>query len=496
MQGYLNRAGRMLATTIAVAVLATTALVATSGADPADASTTCDALCTKVRSELKVFTDWLATNKAKGWIGEVGWDSGADAAKWNALADIWFNDADRAGLWATSWATGEWWPNTHVHSVYSNVNGSALDTARSQAAIVEKHGTTSSYQRGINLNGGEFGAPSWSASKSSFSNANPGTYNSQWHYDGQGTFDFLASRGVKLVRLPFRWERVQPTLGGGLDANELSRITAAIDRAGAAGIKVIPQVFNYGGYMKYDGTQGVRATIGTAAVTYAHFEDLWKRLSTAWKANANVAGYGLMNEPASMTAVDGLTSAQVWEKASQRAVTAIRNNSDNRLVLVPGYNWSGAQRWNSTHPKAWISDSAANIRYEAHHYWDSDNAGSYGTYADELADAEARGYKASTIETTSTDTTANFSGNFTSTNPQYAHKIPMGAGSLTATLTLSSTTAKAVLVVADSANNELGRHVAYGTAKVTVNVPKGTNKVKVKGPQGTSYTLSVTHPLA
>jgi hypothetical protein len=55
---------------------------------------------------------------------------------------------------------------------------------------------------------------------------------------------------VKLVRLPFRWERIQPTLNGALDVNELGRLRAAISRAAAAGIKVVPTVFNYGGYRR------------------------------------------------------------------------------------------------------------------------------------------------------------------------------------------------------------------------------------------------------
>ena len=520
------------------AVLVGAGLLATAAAPVSAASTPCDALCTRVRSELKVFTDWLGTNNAKGWIGEVGWNSDADSAKWNALANVWFNDADRANLWVTTWATGEWWPNSHIHSVYSNVNGASLDTARLQAPVVEAHGTTASYKRGINVNGGEFGAPSWSATTSTFSNASPGVYNTDWHYDAQGTFNYLASRGIKVVRLPFRWERIQPTLGGALDAAELDRLAATINRAGAAGITVIPQVFNYGGYMKYDGSKGVRQTIGTAGVTFAHFNDLWSRLSTALKANPNVAGYGLMNEPAGMTSVEGLTAAKVWEKAAQQALSAIRATGDNRLVLVPGYNWSGAQRWNTTHPTAWITDAANNFRYEAHHYWDSDNAGSYGTYAAELADAEARGYKATTIEdgTTTTTTaapttttaapttttaapttttappttttappttttappttkTVRFSGSFTSTTLKFTHKVSTGAGPLTATMTSSSPTASLTVIVKDSSGRELTRATGAGTAQAVTTVSAGTNRITVKGPAGTTYTLDVVHPL-
>jgi endoglucanase len=103
-----------------------------------------------------------------------------------------------------------------------------------------------------------------------------------------------------------------------------------------------------------------------------------------------------MNEPTGLPSTSTLSAAKLWEKASQSALTAIRGNGDTQLVMVPGYNWSGAQRWAATHPKAWITDSAHNFRYEAHHYWDRDNSGTYThSYVDEVANAVSRGYAAS-----------------------------------------------------------------------------------------------------
>jgi hypothetical protein len=107
-----------------------------------------------------------------------------------------------------------------------------------------------------------------------------------------------------------------------------------------------------------------------------------------------------------MTQASGLTAAQTWEKGSQAAVSAIRGRGDTKQILVPGYNWSGAQRWSSTHPTKWIVDSANNFRYEAHHYWDRDNSGQYkNTYAAEVLDAVNRGY-GTTSESTTTTTAA------------------------------------------------------------------------------------------
>jgi aryl-phospho-beta-D-glucosidase BglC (GH1 family) len=197
-----------------------------------------------------------------------------------------------------------------------------------------------------------------------------------------------------------RWERVQPTLGGALDVTEVQRLTDAVGRASAAGLRVILDVHNYGAYWLSDGSQGVRQAIGSAQLPVAQFATLWQLLSASFRANPGVVGYDLMNEPV------GMSGPAAWEQASQAAVTAIRQSGDTKLVLVPGYNWSGAQQWTSQHPRAWITDPANNIRYEAHHYWDRDNSGAYvNSYASEVSDAQARGYVASQSTTTVAPTT-------------------------------------------------------------------------------------------
>ena len=47
-----------------------------------------------MRAELKGFTDWLTANGAKGYIGEVGWPSGADAAQWQLVESEPHAEAD------------------------------------------------------------------------------------------------------------------------------------------------------------------------------------------------------------------------------------------------------------------------------------------------------------------------------------------------------------------------------------------------------------------
>ncbi len=351
-----------------------------------------DALHRRVKAELKVFTDWLRDNRVRGYVGEIGWPDTSDYPKWNALAETWYRDADAANLWVTAWATGEWWIDPYYRlAIYENRTGaddSGVESANVQAPILESHPSTTSYLRGINVCGGEFGAPEPMASVSRFSNRNPGIYDTHYHYDSQATFDYLARRNIKLVKLAFRWERLQRSLGGPLDPTEHARLRDAVSRARTAGLRVLLDMHNYGEYYLFDGTRGVRRPIGSTYVTRAHFADVWRKISTAFRNNPGVVGYSLQAEPTGMP-----YGTRGWERASQAALNAIRRCGDTKLVTVSGYDWAGVQSWPRNHPAKWINDPVDNHRYEGHHYWDRNYSGSYvHSYADELADARARGY--------------------------------------------------------------------------------------------------------
>ena len=368
-----------------VALVLSLALPAAS----AEAATpACDPVCKRSLAQLKVFTKWLKRFKVKGYIGEVGWpDYASDAARWDSVGQQWFDAANKAHLPVTMWATGEWWGSSYELSVFEpTLAGQSVNKDNTQAPVYNANAQEGGW-RGINDNGGEFGA-SATAPTSSFSNTNPGRYDEAYHYDSSATFEFLAAQGVKTVRLPFRWERMQPVLGGPLDTNEVARVRAAVDRASAAGMNVVLDMHNYGGYYRSDGTTGIRRTVGSDELPIASFADAWQRISTAFKDDSGVYAYDLMNEP---VGIGGDTPAKTWEQATRAAVSTIRANGDNTWVMVPGYNWSGAWQWTSQHPRPWVK--AKHIRYEAHHYLDSDHSGSYQlSYDQEASNARAAGY--------------------------------------------------------------------------------------------------------
>ena len=370
-----------------------TILVAVLPGVPATASHVDDALRRKVISELEGFIGWLDRHQVPGFVGETGWpdDHFGDADRWNALAQDWFEVADAASLGAVVWATGEWWPRSYKLAVYENADEQGgVESANTQAPVLEAHLSTPVYMRGINVSTGTFCEGHGLEATSSFSNHDTGRYNECYRYDGQETFDYLAERGLDLVKIEFRWEILQRRLGGTLHAKSIERLLAVANRARSAGLKVILSMHNFGAYWLWDGEKGVRRPIGTARVTFADFANVWKRLSLRFKDVPDVH-YAIMSEPVGLKPRGELSPREVWEKASQRAVDAIRATGDIKTILVNGYRWSSLADWETIHPQPWITDPAGNYFYTAHHYWDRDWSGGYDySYADEVQYAEAQ----------------------------------------------------------------------------------------------------------
>ena len=203
---------------------------------------------------------------------------------------------------------------------------------------------------GVNLCGAEFGERDL-----------PGVYGQHYTYPTGRELDYYKSKGVMLVRLPFRWERLQRTLNGSLDEAELGRLDQFIGEVAIRDMKVLPEPHNYARY----GGQ----LIGTPAVPNAAFADFWRRLAGHLKGEAAVYAYGLVNEPHD---TNGL-----WPAAAQAAVDAIRSVDRTHYVFVPGDGYSGAADWAKRNPDLWVNDPANRLVYEAHLYFDRDKSGRY-----------------------------------------------------------------------------------------------------------------------
>ena len=211
---------------------------------------------------------------------------------------------------------------------------------------------------GVNLAGADFGA-------------GRGVYGTDYIYPNASELDYYREKGIELIRLPFTWERMQPELGGALDAAELGRMTAFLDAAAERGMHVIIDMHNYG---RYDGT-----VIGSGDVSIADFQNVWGQLGAALKGHPAISGFGIMNEP------HGFSSASVWPAAAQAAVDAIRDAGATQTIIVSGDGWSGAHSWMQLNADLRMTDPFDNVMYEAHQYFDRGSTGVYGSYDDEGA---------------------------------------------------------------------------------------------------------------
>ncbi len=206
------------------------------------------------------------------------------------------------------------------------------------------------YRRGVNLAGAEFGESKL-----------PGTYGVDYTYPTAAELDYYQSKGLTLIRLPFRWERLQRGLYGPLDGAELGYLDQIVAAAHARGMQVILDPHNYARY------QG--QLIGSAAVPNAAFADFWRKLAGHYRDESAIWAYGLMNEPHD--------TGGLWPMAAQAGVDGIRAADAGHLILVPGDQWSGAWSWQQANANLWISDPANNVMYEAHQYFDADSSGTY-----------------------------------------------------------------------------------------------------------------------
>jgi hypothetical protein len=326
-------------------------------------------------ARLTDFQTWLQTNHAKGYIGEVGWPGGEDAARWNAVASAWYDAADRDRLWVSAWAAGQWWPAGYPMAVYRFSGGgpSASVRAGRQASVVETHARPVGALRGVDLAGGAFGTAEDGNQR--YSNASPGVYGADYYYDSYPNYRYVASRGLAIVRISFTWERLQPRLGQPLDPVALAHLEATVRDAARAGLGVVLDLHNYGGYWFSNGETGRhRLALGSSQLPAAALAEVWRRLAVAFRDVPGVLGFGLMNEPRSLAA-EAAVGARVWEAASQSAVDAIRAVGDRRMVSVAAYGGSAPEQFARFHPHAWIRDPAQAVRYEAHQYFDSDGSG-------------------------------------------------------------------------------------------------------------------------
>jgi endoglucanase len=57
--------------------------------------------------------------------------------------------------------------------------------------------------------------------------------------------DYFASKGMNIFRIPFKWERLQPTLGGAFDSTQESALDSIVTYATNKGVYVLIDPHKY-----------------------------------------------------------------------------------------------------------------------------------------------------------------------------------------------------------------------------------------------------------
>src|SRR5919199_1786174 len=247
----------------------------------------------------------------------------------------------KIGVFAPGWASLYQWNDAAARvSVTASLPATTTTTASTAKDF------------GVNVAGAEFGESHL-----------PGVLGTDYLYAASGSRQaYFAGQGMKLVRVPFRWERLQPSAFGPLSSADVAGLRSMLDAAQTAGQHVILDMHNHARYF------GAPLTVADAA----QFNDGWQKLAQALRGHPALYGYELMNEPHDLP-----EGADGWASLAQSATTAIRQVDTQTTILVPGYNWQGAWTWQQSNPNLHVNDPAGRLLYSAHQYFDPDGSGSY-----------------------------------------------------------------------------------------------------------------------
>ncbi|MBQ7514602.1 MAG: glycoside hydrolase family 5 protein, partial [Prevotella sp.] len=217
---------------------------------------------------------------------------------------------------------------------------------------------------GVNMSGAEFAA------------VYPGVEEQHYGYPNKSDIEYFSKKGFKLIRFPFRWERVQKQLGGELDQTEINKMKAVVTAAQELGVYVILDLHNFGRYCTY--SNGVNsndnnyAVLGSRTCSTAMFCDLWKRLTKEFMDFSNIWGYDIMNEPHDM-----LTSTP-WETIAQECIDAIRTIDTKTPIIIEGNEYASASKWTNLNLNLHeLTDPSNKLIFQAHVYFDNDASGKY-----------------------------------------------------------------------------------------------------------------------
>lgn len=209
----------------------------------------------------------------------------------------------------------------------------------------------------------------------------PGVVGTDYSTASVSDLAYVKARAAGPSRLPFRWERMQPTIGGPLDPTYLAVVKAVADAALAQGTTVFIDCHNY----LHRTVAGVDRFVDNpdGVLTRAHLSDLWTKLATYFKGHAGIFGYDIQNEPQGPYGAGGGTSADL-AAIMQTSVGAIAAVDTSKTIFVEGMNYSSCKAWTGLNTAYPLADPTNQVIYSAHCYPDYDHSGTHFTYAENL----------------------------------------------------------------------------------------------------------------
>jgi hypothetical protein len=153
------------------------------------------------------------------------------------------------------------------------------------------------------------------------------------------TMSYLASQGIKLIRLVTNWTDLQPTRQTALSSTYLSKLDTDVSEAGDNGIVVLIDLV---------GAFEWPTASGTCCASEADFTDVWNRLSAHFAGNPYIWGYDLQNEPSHASQIPDscsptpCTSVDTWQ---EQVIDNLRNSRDDTRIIVETGEYDSMLDW-------------------------------------------------------------------------------------------------------------------------------------------------------
>ena len=154
----------------------------------------------------------------------------------------------------------------------------------------------------------------------------PGTPGSDYAWPTADEYQYFHSKRFTIVRLPFKWERLYPSLMGELDSFSVGVLHQQLSIAATLNMSVLLDCHNYARW------NGAVLNGTTGPVTSAVFADFWMKMATEFRGSPGLHGYDLMNEPSNMP------DLHIWPQAAQAAINAIRTVDNQTTIYLEGNN--------------------------------------------------------------------------------------------------------------------------------------------------------------